>query len=67
MPTVSDSPVSAMVIPVSVTVNSPVTVIPIVVGMRKMGMGKTRMGKVRMGKVGMRDQNGSRRRIWRSA
>ena len=46
MPATLDGPVSAVVIPISVAVDPPITVIPITVGMRESRTREMRMRKV---------------------
>ena len=46
MPAMLISPVSTVVIPISVAVDPPITVIPITVGMRESRTREMRMGKV---------------------
>jgi hypothetical protein len=65
MPAMLISPVSTMVIPISVAVDPPITVVPISVGMRESRTREMWMGEV--GRGGMGDEYGSRRRLRRSA
>jgi hypothetical protein len=65
MLTAPNGPVTAPMMPPSVTVYSPVIMIPVVVGMRKRGPGEMRMRKVRMC-AGV-NSGGRRSRVWRSA